>query len=326
MPPPTEQPSPPAELLACYGSALAGLTWRAQTGGLSGACVWRGDDPSGRPCVAVKRWPPDMTVARLRVIHARMDQAARLPFVPTLVRAADGGSVVTVAGGVWDATEWRPGRPAEPLTCPAVRAAAEALARLHAAWPPAGSGPSPAVLSRLRVLTDFPTMFPVPPQPSPAEPPELGPLLRQAWQAVTRCRGVWIDLLRPWADRTFRLRPCLRDCRSEHVLFVGDEVSGIVDYGAVGEDTPAADLARYVGDAEPGTGDTLVSLACRAYRSAGGQTDFDPPFVQLLMRAGLVGSLVGWLARQAAGRLPAGPPAVARLTALLRRVEDFAPD
>lgn len=326
MPSPTEGPTPPPEVLASYGAAVAGLTWRPLTGGLSGARVWRGDDPSGRPRMAIKCWPPDMTVARLRVIHERMEQAARLPFVPRLIRTPWGGSVVTAAGGVWDMTEWRPGRPAEPLTEPAVRAATEALARLHAAWSPVGCGPSPAVLARLRVLTDFPIAFPASPQPSPADPPELGPLLRRAWQVVARYRAVWIELLRPWTVRAFRLRPCLRDCRGEHILFVGDEVSGIVDYGAVGEDTPAADLARYLGDAEPATSDTLVSLVCEVYRSAGGEADFDAPFVRVLWGAGLVGSLVGWLARQAAGRLPAGPPAIARLTALLRRVECFAPE
>jgi homoserine kinase type II len=50
------------------------------------------------------------------------------------------------------------------------------------------------------------------------------------------------------AARTqLRLQPCIRDIRPEHVLFSGDEVSGIVDFGAMRDDHVAADIARLLG-------------------------------------------------------------------------------
>jgi Ser/Thr protein kinase RdoA (MazF antagonist) len=45
-----------------------------------------------------------------------------------------------------------------------------------------------------------------------------------------------------------RRQPCLRDVRPEHFLFTGDEVTGLVDFGAMGIDTVAADLARLLSE------------------------------------------------------------------------------
>ena len=44
------------------------------------------------------------------------------------------------------------------------------------------------------------------------------------------------------------LQPCLRDARPEHFLFEGDRVSGLVNFGAMGVDCVAGDLARLIGE------------------------------------------------------------------------------
>ena len=43
------------------------------------------------------------------------------------------------------------------------------------------------------------------------------------------------------------LQPCIRDIRHDHVLFQGDAVSGIVDFGAMRDDNVATDIARLLG-------------------------------------------------------------------------------
>ena len=43
------------------------------------------------------------------------------------------------------------------------------------------------------------------------------------------------------------VQPCLRDVWHDHVLFVDDAVSGIVDPAAARTDTVAADISRLVG-------------------------------------------------------------------------------
>ncbi|MBX9787991.1 MAG: phosphotransferase [Pirellulales bacterium] len=47
------------------------------------------------------------------------------------------------------------------------------------------------------------------------------------------------------------LQPALRDIHGEHVLFVGDQVTGIIDYGAMRFETVAGDIARLLGSLAP---------------------------------------------------------------------------
>ncbi len=57
-----------------------------------------------------------------------------------------------------------------------------------------------------------------------------------------------LDPLRLAAGRTIPLQPCLRDARPEHFLFEGDRVTGLVNFGAMGVDCVAGDLARLMGE------------------------------------------------------------------------------
>ena len=50
-----------------------------------------------------------------------------------------------------------------------------------------------------------------------------------------------------YADASFALQPCLVDVWHDHVLFTGEEVTGVVDYAAMRLDVPHADLARLLG-------------------------------------------------------------------------------
>src|SRR5205085_7730253 len=43
------------------------------------------------------------------------------------------------------------------------------------------------------------------------------------------------------------LQPAIRDVHHEHVLFTGDQVTGLIDFGALRIDTPLTDVARLVG-------------------------------------------------------------------------------
>ena len=43
------------------------------------------------------------------------------------------------------------------------------------------------------------------------------------------------------------LSPAIRDIHHDHVLFSGDQVTGLVDFGILRIDTPLADMARLVG-------------------------------------------------------------------------------
>ncbi|MBX9626444.1 MAG: hypothetical protein K2X82_21770, partial [Gemmataceae bacterium] len=137
MPP---SPEPPRQVLARYGAAVAGVRWvpLGSAGGLSGALLWRGD-AGGRPALALKGWPPDITAARLAEVHALLRRAGRLPFVPAVVPAADGATAVESSGRVWDLCRWMPGAAdfhADPTPGRLANAAA-ALTAVHRELAPA---------------------------------------------------------------------------------------------------------------------------------------------------------------------------------------------
>lgn len=70
------------------------------------------------------------------------------------------------------------------------------------------------------------------------------------------------DLLQSWSEPLRQQLVCLaeqaveqhfvlRDIWSEHVLFTGDEVTGVIDFGAARWDEPTTDLVRLLGSLEP---------------------------------------------------------------------------
>ncbi len=70
---------------------------------------------------------------------------------------------------------------------------------------------------------------------------DLAPRLTESLRAASRLE---VDL-----------QPCIRDVWHDHILFTGEKVTGIVDFGSLRNDTVAGDLARLLpslvaGDAE----------------------------------------------------------------------------
>ena len=96
---------PAAKIFLDYRLAITRQNWTPVSGGFSGAEVWRGDGPSG-PELALKAWPEDVTPARLATVHAHIELAAHLPFVPRVVRTATGASVVWDGRRCWKPSAW----------------------------------------------------------------------------------------------------------------------------------------------------------------------------------------------------------------------------
>jgi homoserine kinase type II len=135
-----------------------------------------------------------------------------------------------------------------------LRAALTALARFHlaaASFPTARAtlGSSPGIAARRRHLAAW----------LAHDAAELQRAI--ALHGPTEITGSvrrWLALLPAVAPRVERmlaeaeplcvpLQPCLRDIWHDHVLFTGDEVSGIVDFGALRIETVAGDVARLLG-------------------------------------------------------------------------------
>ena len=94
--------------------------------------------------------------------------------------------------------------------------------------------------------------------------------------------------------RPFRLRPCLCDVWHDHVLFDGDRVTGIIDYGAMRLDHPAADLARLFGSLA-GTDTDLLAAGVAAYRRVMPLPEAEVGLIPALDFTGTVLAAANWL-------------------------------
>jgi homoserine kinase type II len=316
--------SPPGAVLSHFAARAGGLSWRRVGGGFSGACVWRGEGV-GVPRVALKAWPPGVAAEHVRQVHAWLERAAHLAFVPAVYAGEGGVTAFVHAGCVWECCLWQPG---SPITAPAadeVDAACEAAAKLHLAWSAEASrGRCPGVRNRLRILAEAEPLLRAGPGALPAVTPELDPLLRRGLAAAARLAPDLALELRTWANREFTLHPCVRDLRGEHVLFEGGRVAGVVDYGAAAVDHPAVDLARLFVDYAPAEND-LFSVGLAAYRRVRGSSEAPDDFVRLLVRSGVAGSVVGWLVRLVVRREAISDPSStrARLARLVALAQDM---
>ncbi len=238
----------------CQPLAVEPLAW---VGGFSGANLWRLLSPRGPLCL--RRWPPDHpSPKRLEFIQAVLWHVDQEGFhhVPLPLETHHHHGYVRHAGHLWELTPWLPGTAdyREKPSHARLHAALAALAGFHlaaASFPLPETGPtaSPGILERVKRLEEL-----------------LAGRARELGSAITD--GDWPELahrgrhlialfapvgqkLLPSLQRAAQLRveiqPCIRDIWHAHVLFVDQQVSGIVDFGAVQPENVAADIARLLG-------------------------------------------------------------------------------
>jgi homoserine kinase type II len=227
------------------------------------------------------------------MLAARM---AGVRFVP-LVEQTQYGATVVMGGGVWDVTEWMPGRPnfhANP-TDARLFAAVEAVARLHEAWSrltPPGPAPCPAVERRWRALAEWDRLVAAGWRPRPTPDDPVAPHAEAAWARLPELASQARAALLPWLHAPVPVQPCLCDVWHDHVLFEGDRVTGLIDYGAAKVDHVAADLARLLGSLVPGEPER-VAAAVRAYERI--RLLPQSELVELLDWTGVVVGVSNWL-------------------------------
>ncbi len=293
--------------------------------GLSGSPVWLVEPDEALPlCRGPRRfvlkgfadgWPRE----RAEAIHRWMAAARRagVGAVPANleVAAAGGAEPTTIAtdgdGRCFELTEWCPGQPVAAPSPGQAIAALETLARIHVALREAGGSEEtptaspPAWARRAEALRavmargwDFPTNGSLSPlQAAVAE-------RRRAAAAILREQGglSYLSRLAAVVPPAVPLQPVLRDVWQAHVLFVGDEVTAVIDWHAAGIDTPATDLARLLGSWErprpASVGADSLSVvwgeALEAYRAIRPLSREESALIDLLDLAGVVGGLHHW--------------------------------
>ena len=96
------------------------------------------------------------------------------------------------------------------------------------------------------------------------------------------------------AWRSAVLQPCLCDVWHDHVLFEGDAVTGLVDYGGVKVDNVATDLARLLGSLA-GDDPVLRDAGLRAYSRLRPLSLAEEALVPVLDRTGTLLGIANWL-------------------------------
>ena len=270
-------------------------------GGFSGARLWKITSAAGTYCL--KAWPADRFPAeRLVRMHSWMISArsSDLRFVPNVIHAADGSTVAAREQYHWDLTDWMPGRAAfrDNPTPSRIAAACSALATLHAAWGRTESriGPCSAVQRRLAALEEWLDLVRSGWRPAFATPSfdPVTPAAERAWRILPALVSQLPTILEPHKVRPVLLHPCLCDIWHDHVLFEGDVVSGVIDYGSMRIDSPATDLARLLGSMA-GDDQVLFRAGMNSYLAILPNAVSDPDLVRILDWSGTVLGAANWL-------------------------------
>jgi len=284
------------------------------SGGFSGAAVWR-ISGSGTPGFCLRRWPADADPDRLRGIHSLLNHIADcgMTVVPVPLPDGSGASLVRHAGRWWQLEPWMPGtadfmdHPVDARLDSAMRGLAQwhiAAARFdpsaaEARWlSHSPSSPSPAITDRISLIDDGTRRLPAIEQALVQEP-----------HVRFRELGMRITLLFRRSSRTVReslvaatgirvpLQPCLRDVWHDHLLFTGNELTGLIDFGAVRTETVASDLSRLLGSLLHD--DHLRwQQALEAYTAVRPLSEAEQRLVPLLDQSGVLLSGLTWLKRR----------------------------
>jgi homoserine kinase type II len=181
-------------------------------------------------------------------IHRWLFEANDLGFVPVPLAGLDGRTLQEHAGGLWEVAPWLEGNAAPiPPSSIQLRAGFAALAAFHQRLCKNRTlGPIPGLQSRLREIEGLlGSGFREVERTLSAFPDDPRAMLARRWLELARPSAPQLlEPLRRSSARVVALQPCLRDVRPEHLLFEGDRVSGLVDFGAMAIESVAADLAR----------------------------------------------------------------------------------
>lgn len=232
--------------------------------GFSGAVAWRLESGGGR--WVLRRWPetgPDLP--RLEEIRSFLatarENGCRLVVVPE--RASGGAAAWRGPDGAWwQLTAWLPGesQPSPQISPQQFRSAVAGVAGLLNAWRTGGpesrwAQSQPGLSDALRRfagrLQDIRRLAGALRPPDPLRMPR--DFVRLALATAEQLEGRSERLYRlgeSLAARSYQLQPVLTDLWRENVLFDGERISGIIDYGSLAIDTPLVTWARLIGSFE----------------------------------------------------------------------------
>lgn len=288
----------------CYAASDLGTPtqWLPIAGGFSGAQIWRIQVPHRDFCL--RRWPREYPDAdRLQFIHHVLRHAVAHGVTELAAPLPDrsGHTFVRADGAFWELQHWMPGN-ANYEHAPSPRKLAAAmrfLARFHVAmgsYAPARIQHPPGIVARdeqLRQLLHR-GLHPLREALHPNVWPDLFPLVKQLLDDIPRCAsGIQLALEagRQWV---VPIQPCVRDIWHDHMLFTDDQVTGVIDFGALKDDHVACDISRLLGSLVRDDRAGWVA-GLEAYESIRPLSTVDQQLVSIYDRSGVLLSAANWL-------------------------------
>lgn len=292
------------QILEAYSVQVTGLTSLGAAGGFSGARFWRIETPTASLCL--RRWPSEHpSYAGLESIHRILRHVHQqgITEVPVPLVSREGSTIVHRDKHLWELAPWMPGTAdyhRQP-TRPRLVAAMQLLARFHQATAvlasePGIRRPSPGLSQRLELLdqlwADKARRIAIAAENDTFT--DRRSRARALLEAFTKLAPGIRDDLADATQTIVHLQPCLRDVWHDHVFFTGDRTSGLVDFGAMREETVAADIARLLASLVRGDR-SAWQIGLDAYCQ---QRELDPNEFQLLdvfVRTSTLLSGMNWL-------------------------------
>lgn len=221
--------------------------------------AWSGADvyavTAGRRDFVLKRCGSGISRPRAEWVHALMRHTRSIvgAAVPEVICGTDGSTLHEDAtGGLWELVERMPGAACQSPDTAQRTAAAEILAAIHlAAATVFDHAPrldvSPGVIQR-RMQSAALLARPWHAWPAHRLSGPLSDRLRCAAAVMAAHDGQRaLERVVGFDPGMVLVQPVLRDVWSEHVLFSGHRVTGVIDWHAAGIDSPATDIGRLTG-------------------------------------------------------------------------------
>jgi homoserine kinase type II len=265
-------------------------------GGLSGEPVFAVTAAIGT--FILKPFSERMSRSHAEWVHELMRhcRTAGVATVPPVMTGDRGASVLAADGRLWELVGCMPGRSVPRPSSEQRAAAARMLAHIHRAsvslaGTPPRRDPSPGMQRRVAHARELAAR--------PWSTRDCGPGLEAVGDLVQRAVAVaraagprGIARAAATVPRPMLLHAVVRDVWSDHVLFVGDDVTGVIDWHAAGIDTPATDIARLVGSWRLDAEATEAFIA--AYETMRPLSTDERGAIPFLRAAGVVCAIDNW--------------------------------
>lgn len=280
--------------------------------GFSGAGIWQVS--IGERIFALRATPEeDIEPHRLTGLHRLLAHvhSAGITQVALPIRNRNGGTFHGDAGAVWQMETWCQGRAdfhARPSPA-RLAAALQLVARWHFAaagfvasaeespWFFVTQGPSPAIRERCQEITGYTPTMRARLRGELQLLPEVAPLRTVGLRLIDLFEQTAPDVMRELEvvrDIGVPLQPCLRDLWHDHILFDGDQVTGLIDPHACRSDSVGTDLSRLlrslVGSDRP-----AWDKALQCYEQLRPLTLSERGLIEVLDRSSILLSGMTWL-------------------------------